>query len=207
MKPYFRYSGGISMKKAKILLIISLIAISSIYIFIDRKKEYLSQDDILGVYVNDELSDNIPSKDEALFQKAVCDDENAKVTWDSDSWGLLISNMNTKVKCNLYFYSGQTVFDFDYTGDVQTFVAPFSGTYKLETWGAQGGIFQILETTLSGGYGGYSSGNVSLEKGNKLYITVGGQGTAGNSYQTASQYIGYGGYNGGGNGGLGLLES
>ena len=45
------------------------------------------------------------------------------------------------VKCNLYFYSGQTVFDFDYTGDEQTFTAPISGTYKLEIWGAQGGNF------------------------------------------------------------------
>ena len=104
-------------------------------------------------------------------------------------------------------YTGETVFNFDYTGDEQTFTAPFSGTYKLETWGAQGGTFQILEAILSGGYGGYSSGNISLEKENKLYITVGSQGTAGNSYQTATQYIGYGGYNGGGNGGLGLLES
>ena len=104
-------------------------------------------------------------------------------------------------------YEGDTVFNFDYTGDIQTFTAPVSGTYKLETWGAQGGTFQILETILSGGYGGYSSGNILLEKENKLYITVGSQGTAGNSYQTATQYIGYGGYNGGGNGGFGLLES
>ena len=97
--------------------------------------------------------------------------------------------------------------DFDYTGTEQVFTVPQTGTYKIETWGAQGGTFKIFETILSGGYGGYSSGNVSLEKGNKLFITVGGQGLAGNSYQTSTQYIGYGGYNGGGNGGLGLLES
>ena len=172
------------MKKAKILLIISLIAISSIYIFIDRKKKYLSQDDILGVYVNDELSDKIPAKDEALFQKAVCDDENVKVTWDNDSLGLLISNLNKKVKCNLYFYSGPTVFDFDYTGDEQTFTVPFSGTYKLETWGAQGGSGQ---TTYIGGYGGYSIGKIFLRKNEVLFINIGGIGEEFN-----------GGYNGGG---------
>ena len=156
------------MKKAKILLLISLIAISSIYIFIDRKKKYLSLDNILGVYINDELSDKMPSKGDALFQKAVCDD-NANASWDSDKWGLLISNLNKKVKCNLYFYSGPTEFDFDYTGDIQTFVAPFSGTYRLETWGAQGShAFEGI-----GGYGGNATGNVFLEKDKIIYISTG----------------------------------
>ncbi len=36
-------------------------------------------------------------------------------------------------------YTGDTVFDFDYTGSEQTFIAPVSGTYKVELWGAQGG--------------------------------------------------------------------
>ena len=34
-------------------------------------------------------------------------------------------------------YTGETVFDFDYTGGEQTFIAPVSGTYKLETWGGR----------------------------------------------------------------------
>ena len=42
--------------------------------------------------------------------------------------------------------------DFDYTGDVQTFTAPKSGTYLLEAWGAQG----ACETDANlGGKGGY----------------------------------------------------
>ena len=77
---------------------------------------------------------------------------------------------------------------FDYTGDVQEFVAPYTGTYILETWGAQGGSFEGLGNY--GGYGGYSIGALTLTKGEKLYIYVGGQP---NSYA--------GGYNGGGNGG------
>lgn len=36
-------------------------------------------------------------------------------------------------------YTGDIVFDFDYTGSEQTFIAPVSGTYKVELWGAQGG--------------------------------------------------------------------
>ena len=166
------------MTKAKNSLIISLITISLIFIYFSNKKEYLSADNVLGVYVNDELSDKIPSKDEALFQKAICDDENVKATWDSDNWGLLISNLNNKVKCNLYFYSGPTVFDFDYTGGEQTFTAPFSGTYKLETWGAQGG--KINGRTA--GTGGYSSGFIKIQSNQITFINIGGQGEDGENY-------------------------
>ena len=35
-------------------------------------------------------------------------------------------------------YTGDIVFNFDYTGGEQIFTAPVSGIYKLETWGAQG---------------------------------------------------------------------
>ena len=36
-------------------------------------------------------------------------------------------------------YAAGTEFEFNYTGDYQTFVVPKTGVYKLETWGAQGG--------------------------------------------------------------------
>lgn len=84
-------------------------------------------------------------------------------------------------------------FEYDYTGSVQTFTAPVSGTYQLEVWGAQGGGFSTYES----GYGGYSFGIVSLNKNDVLYINVGGKGTNG----SASSEIASGGYNGGGNGG------
>ncbi len=179
------------MKNARKYLIISIIIISLGFILFNFKKEYLSEDDILGIYINNELSDNYPSKGSALFQKAVCDDASTKVTWDNDKWGLLIKNMTKKTKCNLYFYSGETVFDFDYTGSEQTFIAPVSGTYKLETWGAQGGSYNGIY----GGYGGYSSGDITLNKGNSIYINVGGT-TNDNE----------GGYNGGGNGSNQIVE-
>ena len=159
------------MKRIKFCLILTLIIISSIFIYLINKKEYLSTDDILGVYINDELSDKIPAKDEALFQKSICDDENVKVTWDNDNWGLLISNFSKKVKCNLYFYSGPTVFDFDYTGSEQTFTVPISGTYKLETWGAQG---MISGWGGESGCGGYSSGLINLKESETIFINTGG---------------------------------
>ena len=99
-------------------------------------------------------------------------------------------------------YEGDTVFNFDYTGSEQTFIAPVSGTYRLETWGAQGGTLEH-----DGGLGGYSVGYTKFNINDIEYINIGGQGKVGNSYQATSQYIGYGGYNGGGNGGLGFIAS
>ncbi len=75
-------------------------------------------------------------------------------------------------------------FGFNYTGQTSTFKVPQTGTYKLEVWGAQGG-----GQTSSGGYGGYSVGEITLRRNNLLYITVGGTTT------TSA-----GGYNGGGTG-------
>ena len=181
------------MKRKRFYLLIFLILICLTYICFEYKKAYLKPEDVLGVYINNELSDKMPLKGEALFQKAVCDDTSTKVTWDKDKWGLLISNLNQKIKCNLYFYSGKTVFDFDYTGGEQTFVAPVSGTYKLETWGAEGGTYK---EEYHGGYGGYSEGKLNLSVREGVYISVGGAGIGGKA--TESKNYGDGGYNGGG---------
>ncbi len=86
-------------------------------------------------------------------------------------------------------YAGDMVFNFDYTGSEQTFTAPVSGTYRLETWGAQGGSAYEY----SGGYGAYSVGEISLNKGEVICVIVGGAGQGTNSHTYLS-----GGYNGGG---------
>ena len=80
---------------------------------------------------------------------------------------------------------------FNYTGNEQIFTAPVAGTYKLETWGAQGGSYS---TTYYGGYGGYATGTVFLYTSSSLYVIVGGAG----SWCSGNNCIGNGGYNGGG---------
>ena len=92
------------------------------------------------------------------------------------------------------------VTNFSFTGNVQSFTAPRKGTYKLEVWGAQGGGKE-------GGTGGYSSGLVTLEAGQTIYIQVGGQGKPGTeakkhrgNLEPGTGIGGAGGYNGGGKG-------
>ena len=76
---------------------------------------------------------------------------------------------------------------YSYTGGVQTFTAPYTGIYQIEIYGAAGGN----AGSYSGGKGGYSTGQVSLNKGDVLYVVVGGAGS------TSTGKIA-GGYNGGG---------
>lgn len=69
-----------------------------------------------------------------------------------------------------------TKYTYGYTGSVQTVTLP-AGQYKLEAWGSVGG-------NGSGGYGGYSKGDITLTSTTKLYIYTGSSS----------------GYNGGGSG-------
>lgn len=80
------------------------------------------------------------------------------------------------------------VYQYGYTGDVQTFTVPRDGYYKIELWGAQGGSNEFS----SGGKGAYTEGYVYLNKNQNLYIYVGGMGN------NANNTTAMGGYNGGG---------
>ena len=179
------------MKKRICCICLVFMILLSFGVFTSRHKEELVSKKALAVYVNDELQESIPKKGEAMFIKAECDN-NAKGEWDDDKWGLFVSNLSQKTKCNLYFYQGETVFGFDYTGDEQTFVAPVSGIYKLETWGAEGnstGQWKINSPSSPSGKGGYSVGTIDLSENEALYIIVGNGGQEPNSAKP---------YNGGG---------
>jgi hypothetical protein len=85
---------------------------------------------------------------------------------------------------------------FSYNGGIETFTPAVAGTYKLEVYGAQGGAsLNNGSVNDNGGKGGYSSGYIHLNKGQTIYICVGGKGGTGVKLGTAA-----GGYNGGGSG-------
>ena len=81
--------------------------------------------------------------------------------------------------------------EFPYEGAEREFNIPLSGVYKLEVWGAQGGSY---DSTIYGGYGGYSVGEIYLSANSTIYINVGGKGST--TYH--NETILSGGYNGGG---------
>ena len=86
----------------------------------------------------------------------------------------------------------QKIYPFAYTGAVQTWTVPYTGVYKFECWGGQGGDMQAGYTG-KGGKGGYAYGEKKLIAGQTIYVYVGG---AGIGYYGTSNH--YGGWNGGG---------
>lgn len=61
-----------------------------------------------------------------------------------------------------------TIYPFSFKGNYDTFTVPQTGLYKIELWGAQGG-------GTYGGKGAYTSGLINLNRGDALYVYVGGQ--------------------------------
>ena len=107
------------------------------------------------------------------------------------------------VKCE---YEDGHIWNFAYTGDAQDFNIPCSGTYKLETWGAQGNYYT---NDAAKNFGGYSIGNIDLNSDDKIYVVVGEMGkictgTLLNGICSPTTLcVNTGGYNGGGDGRIG----
>ena len=67
------------------------------------------------------------------------------------------------------------VWEFAYAGGARTWVAPHTGTYTMECWGAKGGSVSSYTgaSTLQGGGGAYTSGQISINKNDAFYVYVG----------------------------------
>ena len=137
-----------------------------------EKRDLLSKNSTKTIVVNVKLLDNSASFENKNFSFNISlgEAENNK-TYTKEIWNI------------------------DYTGTEQTFTIPYDGIYKLEVWGAQGGT---ADSNYIGGYGGYSSGVISLNAEENLYINVGGQGTVCNGLNYKAVTTCKGGYNGGG---------
>ena len=97
-------------------------------------------------------------------------------------------------------------YDFNYIGEYEEWIAPETGLYRLETWGAQGN--DPKKNRSYGGKGAYAAGSIYLEQGDTLYIYVGehrsdraaswNSGSTGGSTVEAGNGGGANGYGGGG---------
>ena len=93
------------MKKKMILIVI--IGLMILYTANVLFGKSLLKEEYIANYLDGELTDKIPSKNEAVFTKAVCDND-VNISWNDEEWGLFVSNLSKKSKCNLYF---QTIKD------------------------------------------------------------------------------------------------
>lgn len=101
-----------------------------------------------------------------------------------------MGNENCEIKAN---WVNPSIASYTASGNY-TVTLNYKGTYKLEVYGAEGGSASTTDsTTFRGGYGGYSYGNLKIDKQSTLNVYVGGRGL--NAVTTG---IIAGGYNGGG---------
>ena len=182
------------MKKTTILIIVVLFMVIG----------YAAYNTTINIYGNGKLAENLSDFKVYLSNLKVNGKEVSGINNTKDGFtindinGTLeyeITNDSTEYDTESYLECDiDNTWDFDYTGGEQTFTVPTTGTYKLETWGAQGGS---INETYYGGYGAYSFGNIKISQNDKLYINIGGQGS-----DYSLDKLAPGGYNGGGYGGV-----
>ena len=117
---------------------------------------------------------------------------NATITVTYSNNGILTKAISGTWKAGeRYNYGLSFIREYNYTGNVQSFTAPVSGTYKIECWGAEGGDDPNKGGAIPG-KGAYTSGYINLTSGKQLFLYVGGKGNS------IYKQINYGGWNGGG---------
>ena len=187
------------MRKTTIMLITVLFMIIG----------YAAYNATVNIYGLGKISENISDFKVYLDNLKVNDKENTGINATKDEFTLSnvdgnisidIVNDSTEydtesyLECASIVTPDKTEWRFDYTSAEQTFTAPVSGTYKLETWGAQGGSIG----SYTGGYGGYSAGNIEILANQQLYVAVGEIGKY--STWSTTTYPDNPSYNGGGAG-------
>ena len=65
--------------------------------------DFIYGDIVVGAYIDGEYSKTIPGKNDGyVVEKIVCDND-ASASWDNDSWGIMVTNLTKRTKCNVYF--------------------------------------------------------------------------------------------------------
>ena len=65
--------------------------------------DFIYGDIVVGAYIDGEYSKTIPGKNDGyVVDKIVCDTE-ASASWNNDSWGIVLTNLTKRTKCNVYF--------------------------------------------------------------------------------------------------------
>lgn len=94
--------------------------------------------------------------------------------WNTSLDGKGISlNDYGEIKSPITFYAIYYKTDYYPSNELQTFMAPYSGTYQIQCWGGSGADCHYGARTAYGGRGGYVSGELYLNKGDTLYVWVG----------------------------------
>ena len=89
------------MKKFFLIVSILIILVFGVIIRFNYKK-YMTENELLGIFIDGNEVSDFPKKGESLFLSSSCDG-NASAEWDNDNWGLYVTDLSKKSKCNIYF--------------------------------------------------------------------------------------------------------
>lgn len=163
---------------------------------LDKQSGTSGTDSVIAIYDNSMPEITVPIRDGYTFGGYYSGTNGSGTQYYTDT-GASSHNWNIASDTTLYAKWIYAYKEFYYTGSTQEFIVPSTGTYNLEVWGAQGG-----NSNTDSGKGGYSTGEIQLTAGEKLYVCVGGAGGEG-ALEGGTGAAGTGGYNGGGAGGSG----
>ena len=65
--------------------------------------DFISGDVIIGAYIDGEYSKTIPGKNDGYVVNNIVCDNDASAEWDNESWGIVLTNLTKRSKCNVYF--------------------------------------------------------------------------------------------------------
>lgn len=97
------------MKKRNLIIkILSILFVSIImFLMINLFTTNNNSKELISAYIDEKYSDSTPSKDSDYVVEKIVRDNNALGEWDYNTWGLLITNMTKKAKCNVYFIKNE----------------------------------------------------------------------------------------------------
>ena len=102
------------MTKKLIALILVIFCSSIILVNKKHQTKFIAgneESSFIAAYIDGEYSGNIPNKDTGyVVEKIVCDN-NAVGKWDYDNWGIILTNLSEKNKCNIHFRKGVKLAD------------------------------------------------------------------------------------------------
>ena len=103
--------------------------------------DFISGDAVIGAYIDGEYSKTIPGKNDGyVVEKVVCDND-ASASWNNDDWGILVTNLTKRTKCNVYFHK-------DYLAPI---IAQLDTTGKCPTINSDGSV-NVTEVEATDGY-------------------------------------------------------
>ena len=152
------------------------------------------------VYSKIDLSSTVQSSKEPEFKSYTYNDQTL-LKWDEAGYNnkknykayqSIDGGAYKELKFSEYEHLEANPAAFYYTGNSQSYTAPFAGTYTIYLYGGYGGG----DGGSGGGNGAYLKGTIKLQQNDVLTVNVGGAGreSSGSSGNTT-----YGGWNGGGN--------